>query len=92
MIRSGAGPAGSSAPHHVTARIELGGADAKQRVYAESVRAALLDLAHCARTGQRPRADVACAHAAVLVAAAGSRALRDGRTHHLPALEEPCIA
>ena len=89
-VRRHAGPAGSAAPHHVTACIELGGPDAKQRVYAESVRAALLDLALCARTGARPRADVASAHAAVLVAAAGTRALRDGRTHHLP--EEPCIA
>ena len=78
--------------HHVRARIELGGPGVKQRVYAESVRAALLDFATCARTGKRPRADVSSAHAAVVVAAAGTRALRDGRTHHLPAPEEPCIA
>ncbi|MDQ2739704.1 MAG: Gfo/Idh/MocA family oxidoreductase [Actinomycetota bacterium] len=75
------------APHHVSVCIDLGGPDAKQAVYRESVRAALLDLATCARTGAVPRANIELGHAAVLVAAAGTRALHDGLTHHLATTE-----
>lgn len=35
-------------PHHIRAELTLGGAAAKQRVYAESVRAAAADLVRCA--------------------------------------------
>lgn len=80
------------APHHVTLHIDLGGPAAKQRVYRESVRAALLDLVTSARTGARPRADIDVAHAAVLLAVASTRALHDGSTHHLPTTEAPCTA
>src|SRR5665647_2534836 len=44
------------APHHVTTTIDLGWPEAHLRVYSESVRAALSDLATCARTGGSPRA------------------------------------
>lgn len=77
------------APHHVGARLDLGGADAKQHVYRESVRGALFDLATCARTGSTPRADIGAGCSAVRIAAAGTRALSDGRTHRLPAEEAP---
>jgi predicted dehydrogenase len=80
------------APHHVRARIQLGNADAKHRVYRDSVRAALLDLAVCARTGSTPRADIEAGRAAVHVAAAGTRALRDGCTHRLSNEEATCAA
>jgi hypothetical protein len=75
------------APHHVTVCIDLGGPDTKQPVYRESVRAALLDLATCARTGAVPRANIDGGCEAVQVAAAGTRALHDGHTHHLPSTE-----
>ncbi len=76
------------APHHVTVCIDLGGPDLKQPVYRESVRAALWDLAACARTGAAPRANIDIGYDAIQVAAAGTRALHDGRTHHLPNTEE----
>ena len=82
---------GFDAPHHVTAHIDLGGPTAKQRVYRESVRAALLDLATCARTGAAPRAGIAVGHAAVQVAAAGTRAMQQGHTAHLSVMEEPWL-
>lgn len=75
------------APHHASMRIDLGGPDVKQAVYRSSVRAALADLVNCARTGATPRANIDVGHAAVAVAAAGTRALHDGRTHHLPPTE-----
>ena len=81
-----------NAPHHVTALLDLGWPDAKETVYRESVRAALHDLARCARTGDRPRAGIDAGCAAVDVAAAATRALHDGRTHHLDALEASCTA
>jgi len=80
------------APHHVRARIQLGSADAKHRVYRDSVRAALLDLTVCARTGSTPRADIEAGRAAVHIAVAGTRALRDGCTHRLSNEELPCPA
>ena len=53
-VRRDAGPAtavgrGSThvVPHHVRAELTLGGPAAKQRVYAESVRAAFVDLVRC---------------------------------------------
>lgn len=81
---------GTAHPHHVIVHIRLDGPDGKERVYRECVRAALLDLAICARTGATPRADFNAARAAVHVAAAGSRALHDGHTHVLPSDEAPC--
>lgn len=81
-----------SAPHRIGVRIDLGGPELKQHVYRESVRAALLDLITCARTGRSPRADVSAGLAAVTLAAAGTRALHDGLTHRLPTKETPCTA
>jgi predicted dehydrogenase len=75
------------APHHVRARLELGSPDAKQRVYTESVRAALHDLAVCARTGAAPLAGVDAGSAAVQLAQAATVALHRGQNHPLTALE-----
>lgn len=71
------------APHHITARLDVGGPDAKIRVYRESVRAALHDLVAGARTGVAPRADIAAGHAAVRLAATATAAWHDTTTHHL---------
>ena len=68
------------APHHVTTTIDLGWPEAHLRVYSESVRAALSDLATCARTGGSPRAGAEAGASAVQVACAGTRALADGTT------------
>lgn len=81
-----------TAPHRVDLHIDLGFPGAKDRVYRESVRAALLDLATCARTGALPRADIAAGSAAVHVASAGTRALHDHHTHRITTLEMPCPA
>jgi predicted dehydrogenase len=71
-------------PHHVRIHLTLGGAAAKQTVYAESVRAAMADLICCAtsdgRPSRRPFSGVREGAAAVLVAAAATRALHEGRT------------
>ena len=40
-------------PHHVRAELTLGGPAAKERVYAESVRAAVADLVRCVADGRR---------------------------------------
>lgn len=72
------------APHHVTARVTLGGPNAKERVYRENVRAALRDLAASAHTGATPRADITAGHAAVRLAVAATAALHDATTHRLP--------
>jgi predicted dehydrogenase len=71
------------APHRVTACLQVNGPDAKDRVYRESVRAALRDLATSARTGSTPRANITAGHAAVRLAAAAAAALHDGTTHRL---------
>ncbi len=68
------------APHRVTATIDLGWPEAHLRVYTESVRAVLSDLATCVRTGRSPRAGIEAGAAAVQVACAGTHALADGTT------------
>ncbi len=75
------------APHRVTACLEVSGPNAKDRVYRESVRAALRDLATSARTGSTPRANITAGHAAVRLAAAATAALHDGTTHRLASSE-----
>jgi predicted dehydrogenase len=67
-------------PHHVSVRVDLGGAAAKQRVYAESVRAAMSDLAGCVTGGGVPVAGVDSGWAAVATALAGEEAIRTGAT------------
>jgi len=57
--------------------VELGPDDAKERVYAESVRAALTDLVAAAR-GSRPRSGGPEALAALAVADAARRSALDG--------------
>jgi len=80
------------APHHVTVRLDLGWPERKQQVYAECARAALHDFARSARTGATPRAGIDAGLRAVELAAAATRALHDGRTHHLTPVEDTCIA
>jgi predicted dehydrogenase len=67
-------------PHRVDCVVDLGGEDHKQHVYAESVRAAMTDLLHCARHGGTPQADARAGLAAVAVAEAATASARTGRT------------
>lgn len=70
-------------PHRVRALLALGADEDKQRVYAESVRAAMADLVRCARTGARPVADATAGRNAVRTAFAATRALREGTTRNV---------
>lgn len=65
-------------PHRVEVLV-LGGDDAKERVYVESVRAALTDLVSAARGGPSPRSGATQALAALAVADAARRSARQGR-------------
>lgn len=67
-------------PHRVQVEIDHGGEATKATVYAASVRAAMADLVRCAATGDRPVSGAAEGQAAVVVAAAGRQAAREGRT------------
>jgi predicted dehydrogenase len=67
-------------PHHVHAELTLGGPAAKQRVYTESVRAAVTDLVRCVASGGKPLSGAREGWAAVVVADAARRAAADGRT------------
>lgn len=60
--------------------VDLGGEDRKPHVYAESVRAAMTDLLHCAAHGTTPRADTRAGLTALTVARAATRSARTGRT------------
>jgi len=73
-------------PHHVSITVDIGGAKAKQHVYAESVRAAMHDLAQCISSDGRPVADLESGWAAVATAVAGTEAMRTGRTVQVPQL------
>jgi predicted dehydrogenase len=85
VVHRGAGPAAArgrgrrlTVPHHVELHLVLGDDDAKPRVYAESVRAALVDLVAAARGGV-PRSGGAEAVAALAVAVAAHTAASEGR-------------
>jgi hypothetical protein len=67
-------------PHHVEVHLSLGDDAAKERVYAESVRAAVTDLVSAAAGGPPPRSGAKEAYAAVVVADAARRAATLGRT------------
>jgi hypothetical protein len=67
-------------PHHVRAELTLGGPAAKERVYAESVRAAFVDLVRGVTTGAAPQSGAREGWAAVVVADAARRSAADGRT------------
>ncbi len=89
-VRRAAGPTtavsrGSThvVPHHVRAELTLGGAPAKERVYAECVRAVVADLVRCVATGAVPQSGVREGWAAVVVADAARRAAADGTTINL---------
>jgi hypothetical protein len=69
-----------SVPHHVRVQLSLGGHAAKMNVYAASVRAAVADLVHCARSGDVPVSNGRTAAAAVVVAEAATTAAATGRT------------
>ena len=66
-------------PHRVVLELVLGDDGAKQRVYAESVRAAAADLVSAAAGGPPVRSGPAQALAATAVADAARRAAADGR-------------
>ncbi|AVH60181.1 Gfo/Idh/MocA family oxidoreductase [Streptomyces dengpaensis] len=69
-----------SVPHRVDCVVDLGGENCKPHVYAESVRAAMTDLLHCAAHGGTPQADARTGLAAVAVAEAATRSAQSGRT------------
>ena len=70
-------------PHHVRILLTLGGPAAKAAVYAESVRAAMVDLVGAARTGSTPRSGIATGAAATTIALAATRAAELQHTVHL---------
>jgi len=89
-VQRGAGPEAARdrgrerrLPHRCRIGIDLGGEAAKPRVYAQSVRAAMVDLVRCARTGEPPAAGVAEGFAAVTVAVAARRSAGEERTIHI---------
>jgi predicted dehydrogenase len=71
-------------PGRVRARLDLGFPEAKQQVYAESVRAALRDFAAAIRTGGTPRAGARAGLDAVRVAVAATRSITSGRPEPVP--------
>jgi len=84
VVHRDAGPAAArgrgrelALPHRVEVLVELGRDDAKERVYAESVRGALTDLVAAAH-GARPRSGGPEALAALAVADAARRSALDG--------------
>ena len=70
-------------PHHVRILLTLGGPAAKAAVYAESVRAAMVDLVGAARTGSTPRSGIATGAAATTIALAATRAAELQQSVHL---------
>jgi predicted dehydrogenase len=89
-VRRHAGPAAArgrglalTIPHRACVEIDLGGEPAKPRVYAESVRAAMADLARCASSGAAPAAGSVEGWASVVVAAAARESAHQGRTIHV---------
>lgn len=76
-------------PHHVRIQLSLGGHAAKQDVYRASVRAALADLVHCARTDAQPISNAWTAASAVAVAEAATRAAATGRTQAIEDRTQP---
>ena len=66
-------------PHRIRVELTLGGHDAKGEVYAESVRAAMTDLAARVADGGTPASGVREGAAAVAVAAAATRSARTGK-------------
>ncbi|WP_316744765.1 Gfo/Idh/MocA family oxidoreductase [Streptomyces sp. MK7] len=72
-----------SVPHRADCVVDLGGEGRKQHVYAESVRAAMTDLLHCAVHGGTPQADATAGLTAVAVARAATRSARSGHTMSL---------
>jgi predicted dehydrogenase len=71
-------------PHHVRVELTLGGHPAKPEAYAESVRAALTDLTTCITAGGTPFSGVREGAAAVAVAVAATRSLRDHGSVRIP--------
>jgi predicted dehydrogenase len=72
-------------PHHARIHLTLGGHAAKGAVYAESVRAAMVDLVRAARTGSTPRSGVVEAAAATRLALAATHAADQRRAVDLSA-------
>jgi predicted dehydrogenase len=89
-VRRQAGPAAArgrgiplAVPHRARIEIDLGGELAKARVYAESVRAAMVDFGRCASSGAAPAAGPVEGWASVVVAAAARESAHRGRTVHI---------
>jgi predicted dehydrogenase len=76
-------------PHHARIELTLGGHAAKPEAYAESVRAALTDLAARIADGGRPQSGVREGAAAVAVATAATRSSRHGRAEPISPLPVP---
>jgi predicted dehydrogenase len=76
-------------PHHVRVELTLGGHPAKPEAYAESVRAALTDLATCIADGRSPVTGVREGAAAVAVATAARRSAREQRAVPVPPTPVP---
>ncbi len=72
-------------PHRVRVELTLGGHEAKPAAYAESVRAAMTDLAARIADGGAPASGVAEGAAAVALATAATRAAQHGRAEPLSA-------
>lgn len=70
-------------PLLVKVAIEIGGRDAKQAIYAESVRAAVSDLISAIRTGRTPRADLNSGLNAVYVAEAATRSIESAHVESI---------
>ena len=79
-------------PHHVIVDLSLGGEDAKEEVYAASVRAAMADLVQCVGSAGTPRSGVVAAAAAVTVAVGATRAAVTGHTVSLLVPPPPILA
>ena len=76
-------------PHRVRVELTLGGHEAKPAAYAESVRAAMTDLAARIADGGAPASGVAEGAAAVAMATAATRAAQHGRAESLSAAPVP---
>jgi predicted dehydrogenase len=76
-------------PHHVAIQVDLGGAAAKQRVYAESIRAAVADLATCVTHGGPPVATGDSGWASVATACAADQSIHTGTTVQIAQISDP---
>jgi predicted dehydrogenase len=74
-------------PIFVKASIEIGKPDAKQEIYAESVRAAASDLVSAITTGRKPRSGLNAGLSAVYVAEAATRSIESAHVEPVGAAD-----